>query len=117
MSELEPREVQPDPMALVEYQIVRMTGTLLLSFMSTLDQAVMWLPVPGTEISGACAGRYRLLPGGPWIVHTCYPERIPWPAGRMAGGNATARRYARSPGCCRYRWIASTVSTAGASHR
>ena len=86
VSELEAREPQPGPVTLVEYQIVRMSGTLLLSFMSTLDQAVMWLPPLGMEIRGPCAGRYRILPDGPWIVRACYPDGFPGPQGAWPEG-------------------------------
>lgn len=87
MSELEAREPQPDPMTLVEYQVVRVDGTLLLSVLGMLDSFTWWRPAPGFEIHGPCAGRYRvLLPGGPWIVHTCYPEGFPGPRGAWPEG-------------------------------
>ena len=79
MSELEARG--PDPAAFVEYQIVRMDGTVLRSVLATLQMAVTWLPAPGTGITGPCAGRYRIIPGGPWIVRAYYPAGYPGPQG------------------------------------
>jgi hypothetical protein len=91
MSELEVAEPQPDPMAFVEYQIVRMSGSVLVSFLGTLHQAIWWLPPLGMEIIGPCAGRYRIVPGGPWVVRAYYPDGYPgpqgeWPEGAELGG-------------------------------
>ena len=86
MSELETTEPQSDPMAFVEYQIVRMSGNVLVSFLSTLHQAIYWVPAPGMEIQGPCAGRYRIVPGGPWVVRAYYPEGYPGPQGEWPEG-------------------------------
>jgi len=95
MSELEATKPQPDLMAFVEYQIVRMDGAVLVSFLAPLGHAIMWLPEPGMEIWGPCAGRYRIVPGGPWIVRAYYPEGYPgpqgeWPADTELGGEVRA---------------------------
>lgn len=84
MSELEAARTQPEPGALIEYQLVRMNGAVIVQFVSTLNQAMMWLPEPGFAPQGPCAGRYRLLPDGPWIVRAYYPDgypgrQAPWP--------------------------------------
>ncbi len=94
MSELGTRAAQPEPWRVIEYQLVRMSGTVLVSFLSPLDSALYWLPAPGMEIQEPCAGRYRIVPDGPWIVRAYYPEGYPgpqgeWPAdGELAGSRA-----------------------------
>lgn len=71
----------------------------MLSFMSTLDQAVMWLPAPGAEIWGPCAGRYRILPGGPWVVRAYYPDGFPGPQGEWPeDAELPGARQAITPG-------------------
>lgn len=77
--ELEPGETPPDPAALIQYELVRLNGAVIVQFVSTLDQALMWLPEPGFAPQGPCAGRYRILPDGPWIVHSYYPDGYPGP--------------------------------------
>ena len=84
MSELESAE--PDQMAFVEYQLVRMNGAVLVSFLSPLSSALYWIPAAGMEIWDACAGRYRVLPDGPWIVRAYYPEGFPGPQGEWPEG-------------------------------
>jgi hypothetical protein len=96
MSELEAAE-PPDPMAFVEYQLVRTNGNVLVSFLGTFQESILWLPTPGFEIAGPCAGRYRIVPGGPWIVRAYYPEGYPgpqgeWPQGTEVGGGLRAIR-------------------------
>jgi|SRR5580704_16181675 hypothetical protein len=83
---LEVRGQQPDPMAMVEYEIVSMGGVLLLSFFAPLGYAILWEPEPGFEIRGPCAGRYRVAPDGPWIVRAYYPEGFPGPQGPWPDG-------------------------------
>lgn len=86
MSELEAREPQPDPMAFVEYQLVRLAGTVIAAFNAPLGHAIYWEPEPGFEIAGPVAGRYRVLPGGPWIVRAYYPDGYPGPQGPWPEG-------------------------------
>ena len=86
MSELETPPPQPDPMAFIEYQLVRMNGAVLVSFLSTLYEALEWLPVPGFAPQGPCAGRYRIVPDGPWIVRAYYPDGFPGPQGPWPEG-------------------------------
>jgi hypothetical protein len=81
VSELEVRGAQPDPAAIVEYQLVRLNGTVLVSFLSPLGHAIYWAPAPGMEIWDACAARYRIAPDGPWIVCAYYPDGYPGPQG------------------------------------
>lgn len=83
MSETGIEAVQRPPRAgaVVEYQMVRLDGAILVSFHSTLDIALAWLPDPGFEIWGPCAARCRIPPDGPWFVGAYYPEGFPGPRG------------------------------------
>lgn len=98
MSELEAAEPEPDLWRVVEYQLVRMDGTVLVSFLGPLDHAVMWQPEPGFEIWGACAGRYRIVPDGPWIVRAYYPDGFPGPRGPWPEGAELAAARAMLTG-------------------
>jgi hypothetical protein len=78
-------EDQPDPedtpwQGLVEQQLVRMDGTLLVTFVVASYQRMAWLPPLGLDIVGPCAGRVRALPDGPWFVLAYFPQGYPGPA-------------------------------------
>jgi hypothetical protein len=88
---------EPEPWRAVEYQLVRMTGSVLVSFLGTLDSAVWWTPAPGFEIAGPCAGRYRIVPDGPWVVRAYYPEGFPGPRGEWPEGAGLAGLRAIAP--------------------
>ena len=98
MSELEAAPPEPEPWRLVEYQIVRMNGTLLLSFFAPLNMALYWDPEPGGEIWGPCAGRYRVAPDGPWIVRAYFPDGFPGPQGAWPEGAELAAARAMLTG-------------------
>ena len=83
LRELETAEQQPDPMAMAQYELVRMNGNVLVQFVLALDQLLTWVPEPGWGIGGPCAARYRILPDGPWIVYAFYPDGYPGPRGAL----------------------------------
>jgi len=69
---------------LVEYQLVRMNGDVLVSFQAVSWRPLTWEPPPGGDIWGACAGRWRVLPDGGWMIAAYYPDGFPgrtapWP--------------------------------------
>ena len=98
MSELEAAEPEPEPWRVVEYQLVRMSGTVLVSFLSPLDSAIYWAPPSGMEIWGPCAGRYRIVPDGSWIVRAYYPDGFPGPQGPWPEGAELAAARAMLTG-------------------
>lgn len=72
---------------------MRLDGTLLVSFVVPEGQRVEWVPYPGCEIRGPCAGRVRKLPDGPWLVIAYFPEGYPgeWDLWPEQGELAAAR--------------------------
>lgn len=74
-----------------EQQLVRMDGAVLVSFVVPPGQQIIWEPEPGLDIVGPCAGRVRVLPGGPWLVLAYFPAGYPrplgaWPQDQEVGG-------------------------------
>lgn len=63
-----------------EQQLVRMDGTVLVSFVVPAGMRLAWNPEPETYIQSPCAGRIRELPDGPWIVLAYFPEGYPGPS-------------------------------------
>ena len=75
---------EPPPDTYVEYQIVRLDSTVVFTIMVHWTTAVRWEPAFGFEIDGPVAGRFRVLPAGPWLVRAYYPDgypgrTAPWP--------------------------------------
>ena len=75
-----------------EQQLVRMNGTVLVSFVVAPGQRLSWVPSVGMDIQGPCAGRVRVLPDGPWLVLAYFPEGYPgpmglWPQDQEIGGD------------------------------
>ena len=76
---------------LFEYQLVRMDGNLLISFLVPLDHAVMWFSRSPEWRSGARARLVPSRPHGPWIVRAYYPDGYPGPGGTVARRRGTRR--------------------------
>jgi hypothetical protein len=62
-----------------EQQLVRMDGSVLISFYVAPGMAAPWLPYWMPAIWGPCAGRVRVLPDGPWLVLAYFPGGFPGP--------------------------------------
>lgn len=63
-----------------EQQLVRLDGTVLVSFVVPAGQRMYYMPPLGMDIQGPCAGRVRDLPRGDWHVLAYFPEGWPGPA-------------------------------------
>lgn len=73
-----------------EQQLVRMDGTVLVSFVVPPGQRLYYVPPLGFDVVGPCAGRVRVLPDGPWFVLAYFPDgwpgpEGPWPGDRIIG--------------------------------
>lgn len=74
-----PKEDDVPEYGIVEQQLVRLDGTVLVSFLEAPGQRIYWAPEPGMEIIGPCVGRVRETPKGPWFVLAYFPRGYPGP--------------------------------------
>jgi hypothetical protein len=79
-----------------ERQLVRLDGTLMVSFHLAHGTPFEWQASPyDGPITGPVAGRARVLPDGPWIVIAYFPKGYPGPPAPFPEDLAMAMRAER----------------------
>lgn len=66
-----------------EQQLVRMDGTVLVSFLVAPGQRLWFELPPWQQFTDPCVGRVRALPEGEWFVLAYFPEGWPGPRGEF----------------------------------
>ena len=61
---------------LIEYQIIRPNGTLLLQYVAPFGEQVHLDPQMIYEFRGEMVTRWRILPDGEWVNTARYPDGL-----------------------------------------